>query len=308
MATDSNEIPSDIQAAIDAGMHAADISSRMHTVLTDQGELPIVLLNRKDGQEVRQLPGVLRTIERMGDAPNRQRGTSQHQELQSFLDCVQRFKAMHGENRTVIWADLDKVQLTALFNYASQDNPGWGDHRAVYACPLTPQWKRWIGSNEKWADQATFASFIEDARQDLVTAPPSWEDAAEYVKPADVVKAIRTLSIHTSTRFKSEINRDTGETTLFFGETHETADVARVPRSFALGIPIFQGGETYALKVRVRFARKDDKVVFQYAIQAPEVYLRDAFAAVRKIVSETTGVPLFCGTPEVLPLSPDRDE
>lgn len=304
---DDKRIESDVRAAVDAGQKAAALNDRLLMIDTDAGKLPVVLLNQNSGQEVKALTSALKLQERFANAPRRIKGTATHQEIGSFVAHVNRFK----DPNSVIWADVDRSTLTAVLNYhggnqsAQADgsmpavHPRWSDHRAVYTCPLSVQWKRWIGANEKWMGQADFAALIEDNLQDLTSAPGAWEDAGEYTAPAKVVQAIRMLAVHTSTKFRSEINRETGETNLLFQQEHDKTDVAKIPRAFVLGIPVYTGGELYAVKVKIRFRSKDSVASFQYAIQAPEVILRDAFSAVRKQAEEGTGLPLFVGAPEV---------
>jgi hypothetical protein len=95
---------SEIQAALDAGKQLTSIAGRTGSI----EDIPVVLI--PEGMKLEVRTDILDERIRRKAAPTRRKGTAQHQELSSFLQHVIRFK----DEDSVVWADIDKLTLTAL--------------------------------------------------------------------------------------------------------------------------------------------------------------------------------------------------
>jgi uncharacterized protein YfdQ (DUF2303 family) len=288
------------QAAIEAGKQIGSAESR----IVELGGIPVAIYPQDMKAAV--LQSVLDAQDARAEAPQRLRGTSVHQELPSFIAHVNR----HKDVDSVIFADPEKVKLTAIYNYngptAKKPDGGyaeagttarWSDHRAVYACPLSVQWKLWLMHNEQWFSQELFGTFLDDNFGDLGNPGKTAIDR-EMAEPAKVLEVARSLVINAKHSFQREINPTTGEGVLHWKKENEARGSTKVPKSFLLGIPVFEGGELYRIEARLRYEVREGAARFCYSLYLPQVILRDAFAKVRKEAQEQTGLVLFAGSPE----------
>lgn len=291
---DPNEqTPDHIQSAIDAGIGLADIGDRIQ----DVDGIPVALV--PNGMTMRPLKDVLELADSRDTKPHRLRGTAHHHEIASFIAHVNAFK----DEDSVVYADCEKVTLTAVLNYHRHKDGGprgdegarWADHRSIYACPLSREWKTWTAKNEKAMSQEEFAQFVEDNMVDL--ASPTAEDGDLYPKPAAVLEMALKLTINLQGEFSRSINPTTGESTLV-NKTEHGPNSTKIFKSFLLGIPVFEAGARYRVEARIRFQLEGGRARFSYALYQPEAIKRDAFAGVRAEVEKGTSLAVFAGTPE----------
>lgn len=289
-----------VQAAVEAGKQIADVKTR----ITHVGNIPVALTETEKGSHVGVLDAVLAKQDERADAPRRLRGTATHHEQASFIAHVNRFK----DEDSTIWADAGSVRLTAVLNYhrgaladagvALKPSPRWNDHRAVYACPLSEQWKRWIANNEKWMTQEAFGQFVEDNLTDLANPDPGNALDKDMPPPARVLEVARSLVVNAKTDFQRTINPTTGEGVFTWKKDNEVQGTTKVPKSFLLGIPVFDAGEAYRIEARLRYSVDNGVAKFQFALYQPQAIVRDAFDKVRKQVAEGTRLLVFAGSPE----------
>lgn len=278
---------SGIESAVRAGQESAEIERRYSKV---EG-IPIALVPQSMRIDV--LTKVLDEAEKRAETPRRRKGTAAHEEVDSFIAHVNRFK----DAGSVVFAEPSKTRLVAILDYhhAGHDSaPRWGEHRSVYSCPLSKQWQAWTSRDGRDMTQDQFGEFIDANMVDLASARA---DEKDFAQPADVLLMARNLTIRTKGEFTRSINPTTGEGTLI-SKLENDAQSTKIPRSFLLGIPVFEGGEVYRVEARVRFQMRDGKPVFAYSLVQPEAIVRDAFGSVRKRVASETSLPVFAGTPE----------
>lgn len=275
-------------AAIEAGEAAAQIDDRV----TERNGIPIGLESERG--KIRVLSDVLAAADERAEAPRRRKGSATHQELDSFIAHVNRFK----DAGSVVWADAQNTKLTAVLNYhpAGEAAPRWNDHRSIYACPLSRQWLLWIGRNEKPMGQEEFGQFVEDNMADLANPGAEPEDA-DLPPPAKVLEVARTLIVRTKGEFSRTLNPTSGEFSLVNKLENESTST-KIPRAFLLQLPVFEAGTPYRVEARLRFSMADGKPRFAFALYQIDVIKRDAFGEVRQQVVEGTGLPVFVGTPE----------
>lgn len=267
----------DIKAAIEAGERIAKAEAEVTL-----GEDGVVIQNG------RPLATVMEIIDQRAAAPRRLKGTATFAELEGFIEHVNRFKV----GGSVVFADVAHVRLTAVLNYHYATQPHWGDHRSVYACPLSDAWKRWAEKDGKAFTQDDFGAFVEENAADL--AGPEGEDLAT---PAKLLETARNLIVRTKGSFERVVNPNTGEFSLVNKLENESTST-RIPRGFVLGIPVFEAGAPYRVEARLRFALRDQKATFSYQLVQPVAILRHAFGEVRTRVAEATTLPVWAGLPE----------
>lgn len=276
-----------IQAIIDIAQEAAGVDKQLTTI----NGIPVLV----NGDNVLVLTNVLEAADKRADAPRRRKGTSNHSELSSFIDHVNRFKDEHS----AVFADSGAVRLVAILDYhckGAASPAQWGEHRSVYVCPLSEQWRLWTANSGVKMTQDAFAQFIEDNMGDLATPTGNGADK-EFPMPADVLTMARNLVIRSKGEFSRSINPTTGESSLVCKNENDQTST-KIPRAFVLGIPVFEAGHAYRIEARMRMDLSGGRPAFSYVLYQPQAILRDAFGEVRDSVKYRTELPVFAGTPE----------
>lgn len=244
------------------------------------GSTPIVIV--PDGYEINDLEQHL-------PMPTRKRGEIDVNDLDSFVDVVTR----HGENdSTEIYRTVTPPRFVAVFNahQAAGKAPGWADFRAVYDCPLSPEWKTWTEKNKRQMTQADFAQFIEDNLPD-VAQPPA----------AEMLEVARTLEAKKKVNFASGIRLSNGEQEFTYEEKIEgTASKGKfkVPEVFVIGIPVFEGGPAYAVKARLRYRIADNgTLTMWFDLERPHKIVEDAVKELTNAIEQKTHRKTINGTP-----------
>ncbi len=245
---------------------------------------------RVDGNDrIELLEPVLKALEERAPGPTRRSGNTALTDSDSFIAFVKRW----GSDETVIYADTARLAFIAVLD----DHPAGDEHadtswrgfRAHYSCPRSPEWLAWTGAEGKAMRQTDFADFIESRLEDMVKI----EGAAA---PLDMLQVARALHIKTKGTFQREINPTNGDS-IFVAKTETTSDSTQIPRAFAIGIPVFEGGERYKLEARVRFAIVEGTPQFSYMLHRRKEVERDAFGAIRNEIVEATARQMLSGTP-----------
>ncbi len=220
-------------------------------------------------------------LDRMLAAPTRKKGTVTLRDTNSFIDFV---NAERTEN-TRIYTTTEPPSFTAVFN----DCAGWKDHRAVYSCPLSVEWKAWTAQSGRQMSQEQFAQFIEDNLPDIAEPPA-----------AEMLEISRSLEAKKKVNFASGIRLSNGQNELTYEE--EISGTAakgklQVPELFTIGVPVFEGDARYAVQARLRY-RIGEKghLSMWYELVRPHKILEDAVKNIRAQVAKQTSVPMFNGS------------
>jgi uncharacterized protein YfdQ (DUF2303 family) len=256
-------------------------------------------------QSVKELLDEYRT------APERRKGTAQLGDLASFIAHTSRFSDEHS----ALFASPNPKapSLTAVLDYhekTSIGEPRYGQHRGVYAFPLSDEWVAWTTQNGKPMDQRRFAEFLEDRIIDIlsVASGPSGGLAQALADSIQVTFApagrlldlSRGLSIKVNARVTSAQNLATGEVQVGYATTHEDGDVPglKVPGAFLIGIPVFRNGEGFQIPVRLRYRLHDGAIAWYYEMHGADRVFDAAFRDACDKAGNQTGLPVFFGTPE----------
>lgn len=257
----------DTQAALNAGMILGEIRKI--------GERPFVVVPQD--AKVADLENYLL-------APTRKRGSTTLTDVASFIAFVSAEKTPE----TRIYGNLDNPHFTAVFNDHGKSGPGWRDHIAKYACPLSPEWLIWIGHSGKHKTQVDFAQFIEDNLPDIV------EPAG-----AEMLEISRSLEAKKSVNFASGVRLTNGANELTYEETISGAaqkGKLQVPEGFVIGIPVLQGGDSYRVEARLRYRIGDGgKMTMWYELVRPHKIVEDAIKNIRAEIKTGTELDVLSG-------------
>ena len=244
-------------------------------------------------------------IEEQRLAPARRTGSASADTLASFIDLVNRHKdeqsVIFGQTR---WPD---PKLTAVMNYDSAGSePRHGDHRVIYAFPLTEEFKIWVGFNGKPLKQDEFAAFLEEHAAEL--AAPSDAEVNEYQRlfgeqfatPSEVIQLSRHLEVFVAARAKQGIRLQTGERTVEFSEEHQNAggEKVTIPGIFMVSVPAFVDGDAVRIPARLRYRISGSNISWFYQLYRWENYLREEVEHALFDAAEKTKLPKFQGAPE----------
>ena len=218
-------------------------------------------------------------------APTRKTGTTTLRDVASF----KQFVIQEGNESSRIYGTYNPPGFVAVFNdHMPKGLAGWRDHKAVFSCPLSPEWKTWSGSSKKHMSQADFAAFIEDNLPDIAQPPA-----------ADMLDISRTLEAKKTVNFASGVRLSNGQNEITYEEEISgTAGKGRltIPEVFTIGIPVLENGARYAVDARLRYRIGEGKMVMWYELVRPHKIMEDAIKEVWTDIQNTTGLTVFNGS------------
>ncbi len=243
--------------------------------------------------------------DKWAEAPDRRAGTATALTLLSFCDLVNR----HKDDHSAVFANIIAAEpsLTAVIDYHTlAGDPRFGKHRVRYAFPISDEWKRWIGIDGKGLPQQSFAEFLEDHIADL--ASPTEEEKAFYEpklmvrfgEPAAINILSRGLTIHVASVVAEATVLQSGEGQIRFEEEHRDVKgkPIDVPGLFMISVPLFFGGATIRVPVRLRYRKQGGALVWFFYLYNPKLFVRNALEGDLGVVKEATELPLYEGSPE----------
>jgi hypothetical protein len=318
----STEEPNNNQALIDA---VRDGYKPVELIVTrgDARQAAVLAVPKGNGSvelvPVKQFVDAYAHLER----PEYINGTAVATTLDSFIDLVKRYAT--PESAIFAKDDPASPSITCVIDYHSRrqdmdgalvaSEPAWGRHKITYAFPLSPQWLVWRQPQANLTQEA-FARFLEDHLDDVVnpaileTVGPDGERSKTLalcdemgIRPCsrkELMLLAKGLEARIEQEFVEKRNLDTGEVKLVFQETvkGEQGTPLEVPNGFLVLIPIFRGGDSYVLPIRLRFKPVKPNVKWEFTPFRIEQALRDAFALACSKASKEADLPLFYGSPE----------
>lgn len=236
---------------------------------------------------------------RLHDAPgpDRRKGTANHQTLSSFIAHLLRFK----DENSAVWANAsDGAQLVGVFNYhatGATGTPRWGDHRAIYPCPISEAWEAWGGGEPKVLSQEALSEFLESRDYDLATG--TLPNGTTAPAPATLLSMADKLEVYSTATARRERDPNTGRVTVSFTEDKGLSPGSvQPPNVFLISIPVFKDAEPETMEVRLRISVKDGRATFTLHIHDAERIWRKSFEKVCQQIILETALPVYEGTPE----------
>lgn len=221
------------------------------------------------------------------DMPARKIGTATVRDAASFLAYFEK----HADPSTEVYADSERLTITAVLDAHSSEAPRWGDHRLLLALRTTEAWSQWKALDGKLVTQAAFAEFLEDHLPELL------EPSA-----ADMLEISQSIQGVTKAEFTAGTRLATGQRQLSYVET-TTAKAGQkgqltIPETFVIGLVPFDGSEGYRLTARLRYRiARDGELSMGYKLDRPGDILRTAFTDVTTAIGEQIDVPVLNGQP-----------
>ena len=198
----------------------------------------------------------------------------------------------HRDSRTKVFADNEKSEITAVFDFLEDGgvkekklraewSTGWGQLRAAISFTESRKLKEWRKTLE-WMTQVEFANFLEDHLEDVIT--PSGQE---------LLSIATDLEASSSGGFKGKVNLDNGSVRLSYQDDVETT--VEVPRNLTLGIPLFEHGDRYKLGARLRFVISGGMVKFRLLFTNLQDAKDQEFERIVQEIEEKTSQPIYRG-------------
>lgn len=297
------EIQSDMKSVIATVQeHAKPTTIEIPKIAPETGRLVV----HPEGMTVTDVSAMVKPrLER----PERRKGTAVFTQVASLIEHANRFKDEHSS----IFADDEpsKPSISVVLDYhemSAAGAPRFGEHRGHYAFPISEEWAFWQKVSGSGLDIRQFAELLEDRITDVVDpggVGPATKELAEELgitlAGRGTLKTLaKGLNIRVDRKVVSAMNADTGEGALVFEETHNDKDGAplKVPNGFVIAIPVFRGGATYSIPVRLRYRIGSGGVTWILQLHRADVAFRDAFGEACELVRAETELPLLFGRPE----------
>lgn len=299
---DDHESYNNTDAAIRAGITLAEPRT-----LVEGNALAFVL---PQGAKVEQVD-----IEKYLPRPTRKRGTFAFGDAKSFGEFVNREKTAE----TVIFANRENPAFTAVFNGNEAEQaaalagthaenqpipesarPGWGDYKATYACPYSPEWKVWSQANKQKMTQHDFAVFMEDNFVDVVQ-PAATTDPhfTRWPSGDEMLRVSRGLEAKQDVKFASALRLDNGQVQFKYDEEISGSvqgGLIEVPQKFAVGIPVFAGTAPWQIIAKLRYRIDRGGLVMWFEFERLFKITEKAFDEARNEIATATDVPIYLGS------------
>lgn len=219
-------------------------------------------------------------------APDRKVGLTTVRDAASFHAYFEK----HADDDTEVYADSDRLTVTAVLDAHQADGPRFNEHVLRLALRETEAWKQWAARDGKLVDQEQFAEFLEDHLPELLE--PS---AGEMLEIAQSFQANSKVEFQSASRLSS------GQRQFQYVET-STAKAGQkgqlsVPETFTIGLVPFEGSEGYKLVARLRYRIGQNGLVLGYKLERPGDIRAKAFADVVTAIGEHIEQPVMNGTP-----------
>ncbi|MBP5931852.1 DUF2303 family protein [Streptomyces sp. LBUM 1479] len=220
------------------------------------------------------------------DQPDRKAGTTTVRDSTSFLA----YWAKHADTSSEVYADAERLTVTAVLDAHHPEAARWGGHRLHLALRETQAWKQWMHYDGKLMPQEQFAEFIEDHLPELLEPA-----AAEMLEISQSIQGVAKAEFQSGTRLAS------GERRLAYVET-VTAKAGQkgelvIPETFVIGLVPFEGSDGYKLTARLRYRINGGPLQLGYKLERPDEVRRTAFADVVDAIGAEIDVPVMNGTP-----------
>lgn len=220
------------------------------------------------------------------DQPTRKTGTTIVRDAESFLA----YWTKHKDDNSEVYADSERLTVTAVLDANTADNARWGGHRLHLALRQTAAWQQWTRQDGHLMKQEDFADFLEDHLPELLEP-----DSATMLEIAQSIQGVSKAEFQSGTRLSS------GERKLAYTETIQAKAGQKgelvIPESFIVGLHPFEGSDGYRLTARLRYRINGGPIQLGYKLERPTEIRDKAFNDVVKKIGEDIDVAIMNGQP-----------
>lgn len=233
----------------------------------------------------------VQSLEKLQLAPSRIRQNINLISPGSLIAYIQRFR----DERTAVFADKTKTRIVAILDY--HENPeaaNWGDHKAIYDCPFSDDWKAWISGDGSKMDQIQFAEFLEN---NIKSVAPVGDN---YSGPSgtELLEMVLAFQETRKVEFKSVKRLQDGTCQFQFSDDKSGSGNTKIPEKISLAIAPFHNGDSYQIDARIRYRLRDGQLVLWYELIEPKKIVEHAFQEIVADMETQLGedLPVFEGS------------
>jgi uncharacterized protein YfdQ (DUF2303 family) len=208
---------------------------------------------------------------------------------ESFAAYVNTYKEVARDDvlataQTTIFAELPSYKVKAIIDYHAPGVAEYCHHTVLFEVPMSDEWRRWATIEGRPMGQVEFAEFLEENCNDIVDPP-----AAVFLDIVTTLQAKKNVS------FTSGIRLSDGSNQLAYSEEIEAKGKGQLtlPSSFDIGVPVFEGGEAYKVRVLLRYRLTEGKITFTVKLHRRQFLQKTAFQDICTAIAEKTGLPVL---------------
>lgn len=239
-----------------------------------------------------ELKEIKTDLEALLPNPRRTNATAVFTDAPSFLAYVQR----HAAQGSAAWCKFDPqtfaLDFTAVFDEHENGKAGWRAHKAKFTPDMSAEWKAWKKQDRQPLAQVNFAEWIQEHEDDITTAnglPTSLQ----------MLEMATNFVANEERALKSTVRLNSGGVRLTYIADPDkgTTEDMKIFERFAIGIPVFHGGQAWQLTARLKYRNNSGKVSFFYELVRPDrVHDGAAKELIGQIRQGLGGVPMFMGS------------
>ncbi len=232
--------------------------------------------------------------------------------LAGLIDYTVRFR----DPDSVVFANDDRnnPSITTVLDYHRAGEAGvaearFGRHEARYSVPLSDEWRAWHEHNAESLTMSNFARFLEDHIIDVLPAGAVdlSEEQRRFVDtlggskrvadPAKLMELATGMQIYEEGEVTQATKLQSGEGKIIVENRHTDGQGGEltIPSLFVIAIPVFRGGDPYAIVVRLRYRKTTQGILFFYELWRDDRVFDHAFDEMVNLVQAETGLSVFRG-------------
>lgn len=223
-------------------------------------------------------------LEKYNHSPRRIRRLTVLDDAPSMTEYLRQFVLADGSGSR-LYANFGDLSMCAIIDDDLKVGASWRTHKALLSLKKSIEWNAWVGQNGKLQSQFDYCEFLEENISDIV------EPSA-----AVILEGARSMTARKKVSFESGVRLETGDVQFSIIEETEarTRSCAIMPEAFTIGIPVFEGGERYAIKARMKY-RMNDGFKIGYQLLGIERTIRTVFREVAQTIGKEAPITTLFG-------------
>ncbi|HBT3044958.1 TPA: DUF2303 family protein [Klebsiella aerogenes] len=264
------------------GSAVHDIRDLVAATLKTNTDIPSVVV--PDGFKVQSL-------ETLQASPSRIRQVTNLISPGSLIAYIQRFR----DERSVVFADKTKTRIVAVLDFHHDSHyASWGDHKAIYDCPYSDDWKAWSGSDGNKMNQIDFAEFLENNIQNVAPVGDNYSGPSG----TELLEMVLAFQETRKVEFKSVKRLQDGTCQFQYSDDKSGPGNTKIPEKISLAIAPFHNGSPYQVDARIRYRLRDGQLVLWYELIEPKKVIEHAFQEIVTDMETQLGedLPIYEGS------------
>lgn len=231
------------------------------------------------------------SLEKLQLSPSRIRQITNLISPGSLIAYINRFR----NERSVVFADKTKTRIVAVLDFHQDaDYANWCEHKAIYDCPFSDDWKAWSANDGEKMDQIRFAEFLENNIKNV--APVS--DNYSGPSGTELLEMVLAFQETRKVEFKSVKRLSDGTCQFQYNDDKTGGGNTKIPEKISLAISPFHNGTPYQVDARIRYRLKDGQLVLWYELIEPKAVVEHAFQEIVTDMENQLGddLPIYEGS------------